>query len=192
MHKLIELPYAFDALEPHIDAQTMEIHHTKHHQTYCDNYNKVLENYPELHEMTPEDILRKLRSLNVSTEDKNKIRNHGGGYVNHNIFWSIMGPKKDTDENLIMEIEQNFGSVEKMKEEFNNSAKTHFGSGWTWLVRDGENKLKIYSLPNQETPYELGHEPILTLDVWEHAYYLNYQNRRADYIDAWWNVVKII
>lgn len=192
MHKLPELSYSFDALEPHIDAETMEIHYSKHHQAYCDNFNKVLEGYPELQNMTPEDILRKLRSLNVSTKDKQKIRNHGGGYVNHNIFWSIMGPEKDVDENLVMEIEQNFGSVENMKEEFNTVAKTHFGSGWAWLVRDENKKLKIYSLPNQETPYELGHEPILTLDLWEHSYYLKYQNKRPDYIEAWWNTVALI
>lgn len=192
MHKLIELPYAFDALEPHIDAKTMEIHYTKHHQAYCDNFNKVLENYPELQEMSAEDILRDLNNLNISDEDRKKIRNHGGGYLNHNIYWSNMGPEKQIDEKLLEEINSTFGSIEAFKEEFDNTSKTHFGSGWAWLVRDENNKLKIYSLPNQDSPYTLGHTPILALDVWEHAYYLNYQNRRADYVEAWWNVVTLI
>lgn len=190
--KLPDLKYSFDALEPHIDAQTMEIHYTKHHQAYCDNFNKVLENYSELQEKSAEDILRELNSLPVSDDDRKKIRNHGGGYVNHNIYWSIMGPEKQINEKLVEEIISTFGSVETFKEQFNNASKTHFGSGWAWLVRNAEGKLEVYSLPNQDSPYTLGHEPILALDVWEHAYYLNYQNKRPDYVEAWWNVVEVV
>ncbi|HAT03197.1 MAG TPA: superoxide dismutase [Candidatus Magasanikbacteria bacterium] len=191
-HELNKLLYSFDALEPYIDARTMEIHYTKHHQAYCDNFNKALENYPELQEKKAEDILRGLNSLPVSEADRVKIKNHGGGYVNHNIFWSIMDPKKETDYNLKMKITETFGSVEKFKEEFSNTAKMLFGSGWVWLVRDKNDKLEICALPNQDSPLTLGHEPILALDVWEHAYYLKYQNKRAEYIENWWNVVKII
>lgn len=204
MFKLPELPYSYDALEPHLDAQTMEIHYSKHHQAYCDNFNKVLENYPELQDKSAEDILRELNTLDVSDDDRKKIQNHGGGYVNHNIFWSIMGPEKKIvppadgipakggNENLIKEIEETFDSLESFKELFGNMAKTHFGAGWAWLVRNSEGKLEAYSLPNQDSPYTLGHEPILNLDVWEHAYYLKYQNKRADFVDAFWNVVKLV
>lgn len=192
MFELPKLNYDYDALEPYIDAETMRVHHDRHHQAYLDNFNKVLENYPELQNKSAEDILRELNSLEVSDEDREKIKNHGGGFVNHNIFFSIMGPEKEMDENLIKEIEETFDSLENFKELFGNTAKTHFGSGWAWLVRNNEGKLEVYSLPNQESPYTLGHEPILNLDVWEHAYYLKYQNKRADFVDAWWNVMKII
>jgi len=204
MFKLPKLNYNYDALEPHIDATTMEIHYSKHHQAYCDNFNKVLENYPELQDKSAEDILRELNNLEVSEEDKNKIRNHGGGYVNHNIFWSSMSPEKQIapptngipakggNEELIKEIETTFGSINNFKEKFSTTAKTQFGSGWAWLVRNNEGKLEVYSLPNQDSPYTLGHEPILNLDVWEHAYYLKYQNKRADFIDAWWNTLAVI
>lgn len=190
--ELPKLPYSYDALEPYIDAKTMEIHYTKHHQAYCDNLNKALENYADLKNPTAEDLLRNLTKLKVSNEDKEKIRNHGGGFVNHNIYWSIMGPIKNENYNLIMEIEQTFDSLDKFKEEFSNNAKKHFGSGWTWLARDTENKLKVYSLPNQDSPLSLQHTPIMGLDLWEHAYYLKYQNRRADYIEAWWKTVAIL
>ena len=192
MFELPKLNYDYDALEPYIDAETMRVHHDRHHQAYLDNFNKVLENYPELQNKSAEDILRELNSLEVSDEDREKIKNHGGGFVNHNIFFSIMGPEKEMDENLIKEIEETFDSLENFKELFGNTAKTHFGSGWAWIVRNNESKLEVYSLPNQESPYTLGHEPILNLDVWEHAYYLKYQNKRADFVDAWWNVMKII
>ncbi len=192
MFKLPELPYYYDALEPHIDATTMEIHYSKHHQAYCDNFNKVLENYPELQNKTAEDILRELNTLNVSEEDRKKIQNHGGGYVNHNIFWVSMSPEKQIDEDLLTEIKEVFSSLEEFKERFSNSAKSQFGSGWTWLVRNKEGKLEVYSLPNQDSPYTLGHEPIFNLDVWEHAYYLKYQNKRPDYVEAWWNILSFI
>ncbi len=192
MYELSKLPYAYDALEPHLDAATMQIHHDKHHQTYCDNFNKVIANYPELTTKSAEEILRELNTLPVSEEDRKKIRNMGGGYVNHNLFWEIMDPANEKNEGLTNEIIQTFGSIEKFKELFTAAAVGHFGSGWTWLVRDESNTLKIYSLPNQDSPLTLGHTPILTLDVWEHAYYLKYQNRRAEFIAAWWNVIKII
>ena len=192
MFQLPKLNYSYDALEPYIDAKTMEIHYTKHHQAYCDNFNKVLENYPALFNKSAEDILRELNSLPVSDTDRVKIKNHGGGFVNHNFFWSIMGPQKEEDYNLKMEISQTFDSMEKFKEKFSNAAKNLFGSGWAWLVRDKNGNLEICALPNQDSPLTLGHTPILTLDVWEHAYYLKYQNKRADYIEAWWNAVKIV
>ncbi|MFH1947157.1 MAG: superoxide dismutase [Candidatus Magasanikbacteria bacterium] len=192
MFDLPKLNYSYNALEPHIDATTMEIHYSKHHQAYCDNFNKVLENYPELQSKSAENILRELNTLDVSEEDRKIIQNHGGGYVNHNIFWSSMSPEKQTDETLLAEIKETFGSLEEFKEKFNNIAKTQFGSGWAWLVRNGEGKLEIYSLPNQDSPYTLGHEPIFNLDVWEHAYYLKYQNKRADFVNAFWNVTSLI
>ena len=192
MFSLPKLNYPFAALEPHLDAATMEIHYTKHHQTYCDNFNKALEPYPELQNKPAEEILRELNDLAVKDADRVKIKNHGGGFVNHNIYWGVMGPKKEVDKKLTADIAAAFGSVDKFKEDFSNLAKTHFGSGWVWLVRDDAGALKIYTLPNQDSPYTLGHTPILCLDVWEHAYYLKYQNRRADFIAAWWNVVKII
>ena len=190
--ELAPLPYNYNSLEPFIDEETMKIHHDKHHQTYRDNFVKVLENYPELMEKTPEQILTELNTLPVSEPDRIKIKNHGGGFVNHNIFWSIMGPQKEIDEKLVEEIKNTFESIEKFKELFTQTALGQFGSGWAWLVRDEFGKLKVYSLPNQESPYTLGHTPILTLDVWEHAYYLKYQNKRADYISAWWNLVKMV
>ena len=192
MYTLSPLPYAFDALEPHLDAATMQIHHDKHHQTYCDNFNKVMANYPELSDRSAEEILRDLNTLPVSEEDRKKIRNMGGGYVNHNFFWQIMDPTNQKNETLTAEIEDTFVSVEKFKELFIQTAVGHFASGWAWLARDENNALKIYSLPNQDSPLTLGHTPLLTLDVWEHAYYLKYQNLRADFVTAWWNVVKII
>jgi len=189
---LAPLPYAYEALEPYIDAATMHVHHDKHHQTYRDNFVKILESYPDLTQKTLEQILTELNTLPVSEPDRIKIKNQGGGFVNHNFFWSVMGPEKKIDEKLVEEIKTNFESVEKFKELFTQTAVGHFGAGWAWLVRNQEGKLQIYSLPNQDSPLTLGHTPILVLDVWEHAYYLKYQNRRAEYISAWWNVVKII
>ncbi|MBD3311172.1 MAG: superoxide dismutase [Candidatus Magasanikbacteria bacterium] len=188
--KLPELPYSHDALEPYIDKETMEVHHTKHHQSYLDKFNKVLENYPDLQNKSPEEILSNLNDLKVSDSDRNAIKNNGGGYVNHNIFWQSMSSEKQMDDNLISEIEEKFNSMENFKQKFSDLAKTHFGSGWAWLVRDDNKQLKIYSLSNQESPYTLGDEPIFCIDVWEHAYYLKYQNKRGDYVDNWWNVLK--
>lgn len=192
MFTIPQLNYASDALEPHLDSTTMKIHYGKHHQTYCDNFNKALEQYPELQSKPAEEILRDLNDLAVTDADRGKIKNHGGGFVNHNFFWEEMDPTKQKNETLISEIERVFGSVDKFKEQFTNAAVGQFGSGWAWLVRDAAGALKIYSLPNQDSPLTLGHTPILTLDVWEHAYYLKYQNRRAEYVKAWWNTIKFI
>jgi len=191
MFTLPKLNYMFDALEPYLDATTMDIHYSKHHQTYCDNFNAVIINFPELEQKSAEEILKELNNLKVSEDDRKKIRNFGGGYFNHNFYWQIMDPANTKDEKLISEIEKTFGSVENFKQKFSDVAKGHFGSGWAWLVR-ADNELKIYSLPNQDSPLTIGHTPLLTLDVWEHAYYLKYQNRRADFITAWWNTIKII
>lgn len=191
-HEKIELPYGFDALEPHIDAKTMEIHYTKHHEAYASKMNEVLEKYPDLADQNPEDLLAKVDSLDMDSGDKQKFINFAGGYANHNLFWAIMGPEKQIDETLVGEIESQWGSVEDFKKEFNGLAGTLFGSGWTWLVKNAEGKLEIYNLPNQDSPLSKGHTPILTLDVWEHAYYLHYQNRRPEYIENWWNAVKLL
>ncbi len=190
-HELYSLPYDFNALEPHIDARTMEIHYTKHHQTYLDNFLKFLEKYPELQEKTAEEILRSLNSLPIDEMDKTICRNHAGGLVNHNLYWSIMGPHKNENVHLKKEIEETFGSVDAFKEQFSALATKHFGSGWAWLVRDEAQKLVTYSLPNQDSPYMKGHTPIIGLDVWEHAYYLKYQNKRPDYVKAWWEVMTL-
>lgn len=192
MFKLTPLSYSFDALEPYIDAATIKIHFNKHHQTYCDNFNEVLKNYPELQRKSAEDILRKLDSIKVKDSDWLKIKNYGGGYVNHNIFWENLNPKNKKNSKLIKEIKKKFGSIKNFKIKFNEIAVAHFGSGWVWLVYDENNKLQLYSLSNQDSPYTLGHTPILTLDIWEHAYYLKYQNKKIDYIKAFWNLIKII
>ncbi|MEX0703411.1 MAG: superoxide dismutase [Planctomycetales bacterium] len=187
-YELPKLLYAYDALEPHIDARTMEIHHTKHHQTYINNANKALEGHPDLAKLPIDDLMRKLSSVpeNVRTA----VRNNGGGHSNHSLFWTVMKPKGGGQPagDLAETINTTFGGFDKFKEEFNNAAATRFGSGWAWLTLDG-GKLRVESTPNQDTPLSEGRTPILGLDVWEHAYYLNYQNRRPDYIAAFWNVV---
>lgn len=190
--ELPKLEYSFDALEPYIDAKTMEIHYGKHHQAYLDKFNAVLAKYPDLNYESAEAILKDLENLPVSEEDRKIIKNFGGGYVNHSLYWKIMAPKKEVDQKLIADIETDFGGVENFKTEFTKISTAHFGSGWTWLSRGGDNKLKIYSLPNQDSPLSLGDEPIMTIDLWEHAYYLKYQNRRAEYIENWWNVLKLM
>ncbi|MFA6428108.1 MAG: superoxide dismutase [Candidatus Buchananbacteria bacterium] len=192
-HTLAPLPYSYEALESFIDQETMKIHHDKHHQTYCDKFNTALAKYPQYAEMEPVELLTKLESLtDIEAKDKTAIKNHGGGFVNHSLFWQMMDPKNTKDEKLIAEIITAFGSVDEFKKKFSEIAVNHFASGWAWLVRDQEGKLQIYSLPNQDTPYAKGHTPILTLDLWEHAYYLKYQNKRADYIANWWQVIKLI
>ena len=191
-HELPQLQYSYDALEPFIDAQTMEIHHSKHHQGYTDKFNTALEKYPELQEKNAEEILREINSLEIDEADKKAIVNNGGGYINHSLFWTVLGPEKQIDENLVKEIEETFGSLESFKELFTKEASAKFGSGWTWLVRDENGKLKVYSTSNQDSPLSLGHTPIFTLDIWEHAYYLKYQNRRPEYIASWWNVLKLL
>lgn len=191
-HTLPKLPYAYNALESYIDGKTMEIHHTKHHQAYVDKLNAALEKYPELQDQTVEKLLRELDSLKIKDTDKTTIRNHGGGHSNHSLFWEIMGPKKEIDEKLSAEIKTTFGSVEEFKKQFSDTASKIFGSGWAWLARDEQGKLHLHGLPNQDSPYLHGHTPIIGLDVWEHAYYLQYQNKRPEYIENWWNVLKLI
>lgn len=190
--ELPKLPYGYNALEPYIDARTMEIHHTKHHQAYIDKLNAALEKYPDLQEKSVEDLLRNLESLKVDDKDRTAIRNHGGGHVNHSLFWQIMGPKKEVDEKLVEDIKSTFGSVEDFKKQFTDIATTLFGSGWAWLARDESGKLHLHGMPNQDSPFLHGHTPVIGLDVWEHAYYLKYQNRRPEYIENWWNVLKVL
>jgi len=191
-YELPKLEYAYNALEPYIDTETMQIHHGKHHQFYIDKLNAVLEKYPELADKKLEELIKDLPNLTVDEADKKAIHNNGGGHLNHSFFWQIMGPKKEVDEALFEEIKTTFGSQEEFKKVFSNVAATHFASGWAWLVHDEQNKLQIYSLPNHEFPGLLGHQPLIVLDLWEHAYYLKYQNRRAEYIENWWNVLKLL
>jgi len=191
-YTLPELGYAYDALEPYIDVQTMEIHYTKHHQAYVDKLNAALEKYPELQEMAVENLLKNLDSLKVEDADRTAIRNHGGGHANHSLFWKLLDPANQKDEVLIADITAVFGSVDDFKKQFTDSAAKVFGSGWTWLARDGEGKLLIYNTGMQDSPYLKGHTPVIGLDVWEHAYYLKYQNRRPEYITAWWQVLKLV
>jgi len=187
MHTLQQLPYAYNALEPYIDEQTMRIHHDKHHQAYVDNLNKATETNPELQKLTVEQLLRDLNKIpeNIRTP----VRNHGGGVWNHNFFWQLL--KKDVGEPkgaLAEAIKKRFGSFEKFKEEFTKASMSRFGSGWAWLVL-AKGELEIYSTANQDSPISEGKAPLLCNDVWEHAYYLKYQNRRAEYVAAFWNVI---
>jgi Fe-Mn family superoxide dismutase len=182
------LPYAYDALEPHIDAQTMEIHYTKHHQAYTDKLNAALEKYPELSNQTIEELLGNLDA--VPEDIRTAVRNNGGGYYNHMLFWNMMTPSyEEPSEGLASAITNAFGSMEDFKTKFAEAAATRFGSGWAWLTRDADGKLEVISTANQDSPISEGKAVLLGLDVWEHAYYLNYQNRRPEYINAWWNVV---
>ncbi|PCK20796.1 superoxide dismutase [Bacillus pumilus] len=186
--KLPELPYAYDALEPHIDKETMTIHHTKHHNTYVTNLNKAIEGASALEDQSIEELVANLNSApeNVRTA----VRNNGGGHANHSLFWTLLSPNgggAPTGE-LADAIEKELGGFEKFKSDFAAAAAGRFGSGWAWLVVSN-GKLEITSTPNQDSPLTEGKTPILGLDVWEHAYYLNYQNRRPDYISAFWNVV---
>ncbi|MBT3419212.1 MAG: superoxide dismutase [Candidatus Magasanikbacteria bacterium] len=192
MYTLPELEYAYDALEPHIDARTMEIHHSKHHQGYTNKLNAVLEKNPNLLDQPVETLLQHIDTLDIPEEDKKALQNNGGGYLNHKLFWEIMNPQNTTDTDLVEEITNTFGSIESFKEQFEKNALTQFGSGWSWLVRNTEGILMLYKTANQDSPHLQGHTPILGLDVWEHAYYLNYQNKRGEYVKNWWNIVKII
>jgi len=182
------LPYANDALEPHIDAKTMEIHHTKHHQAYVNNLNAAIEKAPELAKKSLDDLMRGINSVPESV--RTAVRNNGGGHWNHSLFWQLMGPGKGGEPTgkLADAIKSSFGDFGKFKEQFAAAGAGRFGSGWAWLITDG-GKLSITSTPNQDNPLMDGKQAILGLDVWEHAYYLKYQNRRPDYITAWWNVV---
>ena len=187
-HQLPALPYDFAALEPHIDAQTMQIHHGKHHQAYVNNLNAALDKHPELHQKTLEELLR---GINTVPEDiRTAVRNNAGGHHNHSLFWTIMAPKAGGEPAgaLADAIKKAFGDFAKFKEQVAAAATTRFGSGWAWLAVSG-GKLEIFSTANQDSPLMDGKIPVLGLDVWEHAYYLKYQNRRPDYIGAWWNVV---
>lgn len=186
------LAYAYNALEPHIDARTMEIHHTKHHQTYISKLNTALEREPSLKGKTLEQLLSNIKGTPDAV--RSDIRNHGGGHWNHSFFWTIIGPGKTAmSEKLSAAITRDFGSMDAFKEQFEKKSVGVFGSGWGWLVKDAKGKLSILATPNQDNPLmdiaEAAGKPILGVDVWEHAYYLNYQNKRADYLKAFWNVV---
>lgn len=188
-HELPKLPYGYDALEPHIDARTMEIHYTKHHQTYINNLNAALEKHPDLQGKSVEDLLK---NLNAIPEDiRTAVRNNGGGHLNHTMFWPMMSPNGGGEPKgeLAGVINSAFGSFANFKDQFSKAAAGRFGSGWAWLCVEKGGKLTITSTPNQDNPISDGLKSVLGLDVWEHAYYLKYQNRRADYITAWWNVV---
>jgi Fe-Mn family superoxide dismutase len=187
-HSLPALPYPPDALEPHIDKMTMEIHHGKHHQAYVTNLNAALDKHPELHARSVEDLLR---SINTVPEDiRTAVRNNGGGHANHSMFWQVMGPNAGgaPSGKIAEAINGSFGGFDKFKEELKKAGVGRFGSGWAWVIDQG-GKLAIESTPNQDSPLMEGKKVVLGVDVWEHAYYLKYQNRRPDYLDAWWNVV---
>lgn len=186
--ELSKLPYAYEALEPFIDAQTMTIHHTKHHQAYVTNLNAALEKHPELGGWSLDDLVAKLAE--VPEDIRAAVRNHGGGHWNHDMFWNIMAPGAGGEPKgaLARAVEADFGGFANFKDEFDKAAMGRFGSGWAWLVVKGD-KLAVVSTANQDNPLTDGLKPLLGIDVWEHAYYLKYQNRRADYIAAWWNVI---
>lgn len=187
-YSLPDLPYDYDALEPHIDARTMEIHHTKHHQGYTNKVNAALEGH-DFADLDIEEVLGRINE--VPADKKQAVVNNGGGYANHKLFWTILSPNGggSPDGELAADIKKTFGSFDKFKEEFSDAAGSRFGSGWAWLSVDGSGNLIVHSTPNQDSPLMDGYTPILGLDVWEHAYYLNYQNRRPDYISSFWNVV---
>ncbi|NMD30280.1 MAG: superoxide dismutase [Chloroflexi bacterium] len=189
IHELPQLTFAFDALEPVIDARTMEIHHGKHHAAYVANLNKALEAAPDLSEMSMEQLLQRIQD--VPEGIRTAVRNNGGGHANHTLFWQVIAPggRKTPHAKLARQLEESFGSLDAFMEKFGNEAMTRFGSGWAWLVMDVDQKLHVYSTANQDSPWMEGHRPILGLDVWEHAYYLQYQNRRADYVKAFWSIV---
>ena len=188
MYELPKLPYAFDALEPHIDARTMEIHHGKHHATYVNTLNGAIEKHPDLASKSVEDLLRGIDQ--VPEDIRTVVRNHGGGHANHSLFWQVMGPDGGGVPTgaLADALMSAFGSFEGFKEKLTDAATKRFGSGWGWLVASG-GKLEVTSTANQDSPLMEGKTPLLGVDVWEHAYYLKYQNRRPDYLAAWWNVV---
>ena len=189
MFTLPKLPYAYDALEPFIDAQTMEIHHTKHHQAYIDKLNAALEGKPELQAKSVEQLLGEIDQVPDASRDA--VKNHGGGHANHSLFWTVLGKQAEPqpDGALGDAITASFGSFADFQQKFADAAATRFGSGWAWLVVTADKKLAVFNLPNQDSPLMTGDTPILGLDVWEHAYYLKYQNKRPDYIAAFWNIV---
>jgi Fe-Mn family superoxide dismutase len=188
-HTLPDLQYDYSALEPHIDARTMEIHHSKHHAAYVSNLNGALEGNPDL---VGKGIGELLAGINDVPENiRQAVINNGGGHANHTLFWEVMGPGKggEPSGDLAEAIGSTFGGLDALKEKINQAGMTRFGSGWAWLVAGGGGDLQVYSTANQDSPIMQGHTPILGVDVWEHAYYLNYQNRRADYLGAWWSTV---
>lgn len=188
-HELPPLPYAYNALEPHIDELTMQIHHDKHHAAYVNNLNAALEKHPELANKSAEELIKDLNS--VPDDIRTAVRNNGGGHVNHTMFWQIMGPGGGGEPTGAIgdAIKQSFGSFDDFKKQFNDAGVKRFGSGWVWLVVDGGGKLSITSTANQDNPMSEGHKPVLGNDVWEHAYYLKYQNLRPKYLEAWWNTI---
>jgi len=188
-YQLPTLPYPYDALEPHIDARTMEIHHTKHHAAYVNNVNSALESHADLKDRSVETLLADLNAIPEAI--RMVVRNHGGGHANHTLFWQVMGPRAGGEPSgaLAAAISKGFGGYAAFQEAFTKAAMGRFGSGWAWLALDKGKALKIHSTANQDSPLSEGMRPVLGLDVWEHAYYLLYQNRRADYVAAWWNVV---
>ena len=188
-HQLPELPYAPDALEPHIDTRTMEIHHGKHHAAYVAKLNAALEGHPEFRDRPLEQLLADLEQ--VPEGIRTAVRNNGGGHYNHSLFWSLMGPGGGGDPRgpVAEAIARDFGSFQAMVERFNSAGAGQFGSGWAWLVWTPEGRLEVMSTPNQDSPLSVGRIPVLGNDVWEHAYYLKYQNRRPDYLAAWWNTI---
>jgi Fe-Mn family superoxide dismutase len=183
------LPYDYNALQPTIDEQTMHLHHDKHHQAYVTNANAALEKYPDWQNRDPEDILRNLNS--VPEDIRTAVRNNVGGHVNHSMFWRIMGPNAGGEPTgaIADVINRTFGSFDAFKQQFNDAGAKRFGSGWAWLIRSGDGQFSIVSTANQDSPLIDGNYPIMGNDVWEHAYYLTYQNRRPEYLSAWWNVV---
>jgi Fe-Mn family superoxide dismutase len=187
--ELPDLGYPHDALEPHIDARTMEIHHGKHHAGYTSKLNAALEGHPDLHGKSAEELIANLDALPEGI--RGAVRNNGGGYLNHTLFWDVMSPggAAEPSGELASALDSTFGSFDAFKEKLEAAAGGQFGSGWGWLAVDGNGKLSVLSTPNQDSPHMQGLTPILGVDVWEHAYYLKYQNRRPDYLTAWWNVV---
>jgi superoxide dismutase, Fe-Mn family len=189
MHTLTKLPYAYDALEPHIDARTMEIHHTKHHQTYVDKLNAALEKYPQLQSLSTVELIADLSR--VPEDIRTTVRNNGGGHANHEMFFTMLGPNRDGRPvgKLAAAIDTAFGDFAEFQKRFAAAALNHFASGWIWLSVNGGGKLLIETTPGHDSPIMLGRRPILVLDLWEHAYYLKHQNRRGDSVAAWWNVL---
>jgi Fe-Mn family superoxide dismutase len=188
--ELSPLPYNYDALEPYIDTQTMQLHHDMHHQTYVNNLNTAVGKYTDLQNKSPEDLVRELNS--IPEDIRTAVRNNGGGDVNHTMFWQIMGPNAGGEPTgaIAQVISENFGDFESFKQRFNDAGTKQFGSGWVWLILTPQGKFEITSSPNQDSPITAGNFPIMGNDVWEHAYYLKYQNKRAEYLKQWWNVIK--
>ena len=185
-HELPKLHYKYDALEPYIDAKTMEIHYTKHHQAYIDKLNAALDKYPDLQKKKVEELLKNINS--VPEDIRTAVRNHGGGHINHSLFWELLKKEEKISGDIVKLIDKAFGNFEEFKKKFSEAAMNRFGSGWAWLVVNN-GKLEIYSTANQDSPLMEGKHPILGLDLWEHSYYLKWQSNRKGYVDNWWNVV---